>query len=104
MVERSPASCAGSAGTSVATEATETGRPALQHYAGRISKSGRARYTEQNGQARRGAACWRHPVPAAEPSAVSDNMRMSTPLRHATSAASEGAACNLFSGVSCVDG
>ena len=50
-MERSGASIAGSTGTS-ATEATEGGRPGLQHYAGRISKSGRARYTEQNGQAR----------------------------------------------------
>ena len=55
-MERSPASFAGSTATSAATEATEAGRPGLQHYAGCISKSGRARYTEQNGQARYGAA------------------------------------------------
>ena len=50
-VERSQASFAGSVATSAATEA-DGGRAGLQHYAGRISKSGRARYTEQNGQAR----------------------------------------------------
>ena len=51
-VEDSAASSAGSTGTSLESEAADPGQPGLQHYTGRISISGRARYTEQNGQVR----------------------------------------------------